>query len=50
MFLEGLPYFISPLGVRHYLRKLESMSDGALRAMGLLMMIAGLLVAYLSIY
>ena len=50
MFLEGLPYFISPVGVRRYLQKIESMSDGALRTMGLLMMLAGLLVAYLATF
>jgi uncharacterized protein YjeT (DUF2065 family) len=47
MFLEGLPYFVSPAGVRRYLRHVEHMSDGAMRTMGLALMIAGLVVAYL---
>ena len=47
LFLEGLPYFVSPAGVRRYLRHVEQMSDGALRSMGLALMVVGLLVAYL---
>jgi uncharacterized protein YjeT (DUF2065 family) len=48
IFLEGLPYLVSPAGVRSYLRLLDRMSDGALRAMGLALIAAGLMVAYFS--
>jgi uncharacterized protein YjeT (DUF2065 family) len=48
IFLEGLPYLISPAGVRSYLRLLERMSDGSMRAMGLALIAAGLVVAYFS--
>lgn len=48
MFLEGLPYFIAPSAIRSYLRQLETMSDGKLRAMGLTLMVLGLVVAYVT--
>jgi uncharacterized protein YjeT (DUF2065 family) len=48
IFLEGLPYLISPAGVRSYLRFLERMSDASMRAMGLALILAGLVVAYVS--
>ena len=50
MFVEGLPYFISPTGVRRYLEQLSTLSDGVLRALGLTLMVVGLLVAYLSMH
>ena len=49
LFLEGLPYFISPSGVRRYMTQLMAWSDGSLRGLGLILMIAGLIVAYLAI-
>jgi uncharacterized protein YjeT (DUF2065 family) len=48
LFIEGLPYLISPTGVRNYLRTLERMGDGALRGIGLALMAIGLLVAYFA--
>ena len=50
VFLEGLPYFISPSAVRRFLGQVSRMSDGALRTMGLALMVVGLLVAYLSLH
>jgi uncharacterized protein YjeT (DUF2065 family) len=50
VFLEGLPYFISPSGARRLLAELSRMSDGALRTMGLTLMVVGLLVAYLALH
>jgi len=47
LFLEGVPYFVSPAGVRRYLRQVERMSDAALRSIGFVLMVVGLLVAYL---
>lgn len=48
MFLEGLPYFASPRGVRRYMRLLSRTDDGKLRVLGLSLMIFGLIVAYLA--
>ena len=48
MFLEGLPYFVSPPGVRRFVHFLDTTSDGVLRLMGFLLMCAGLVVAYLA--
>lgn len=44
--LEGLPYFISPRAVRAYLRAIERVDDGALRALGLALLGAGLTLAW----
>ena len=48
MFLEGLPYFVSPGSVRRYMRVLMGMSNGGLRLIGLSLMVAGLVLAYLA--
>jgi uncharacterized protein YjeT (DUF2065 family) len=48
LFLEGLPYLISPTLVRRYLQAIQTMGDGALRALGLALIAAGLLVAFVS--
>ncbi len=48
MLIEGLPYLVSPSGVRNYLRMLERMEDIALRGIGLALIVGGLLVAYLA--
>lgn len=48
IFLEGLPYFVAPNGVRRHLEVLLKMNDRALRLIGLSMMVAGLIVAYLA--
>jgi uncharacterized protein YjeT (DUF2065 family) len=48
MFIEGLPYFISPPAVRRYLKSIEQMSDVTLRALGFAMMVAGLVVIFLA--
>ncbi len=48
LFLEGLPYFVSPGSVRRYMRVLLGMSDGALRLVGLTLIVVGLIVAYLA--
>ena len=50
MFLEGLPYFVSPQAVRRYLQLVSLLSDRALRTAGLTLMIAGLALAYLGLH
>lgn len=49
MILEGLPYFISPTGVKSYLARVLTMPDGTVRFIGFLLMTGGLVVAYLAI-
>ena len=48
VFIEGLPYFISPTAVRRYMTMVGAMSDAALRATGMLMMIVGLVIFYFA--
>jgi uncharacterized protein YjeT (DUF2065 family) len=48
MFLEGLPYFLSPRAVRSTMRFVSRLQDGSLRLVGIALMAAGLLVAYLA--
>ena len=50
IFLEGLPYFVSPNGVRRYMNQVCKMSDFALRGMGFVLMLAGLVLAYVSVH
>ena len=50
MFLEGLPYFISPAAVRRYMSQVQQLGDGTLRLLGVLLMAGGLLVAYFSLH
>jgi len=49
MILEGLPYFVSPSGVRSYLARILTMPDATIRTVGFLLMAGGLVVAYLAI-
>jgi uncharacterized protein YjeT (DUF2065 family) len=46
MFLEGLPYFVSPAAVRRFMISLDTLSDGALRMLGLGLMLVGLALAF----
>ena len=48
IFVEGLPYFISPPVVKRYLQQMQALNDGTLRALGLVLMTMGLIVAYYS--
>ena len=50
IFLEGLPYFISPPAVRRYLETLGRLSDRSLRVLGLTLMAGGLVLVYLSLH
>ncbi len=46
LFVEGLPYFVSPPAVRSYLERMARMSDAALRIVGLAMMAGGLAIVW----
>ena len=48
VFMEGLPYFVAPRGVRRTMAALITMRDGELRGIGLVLMVLGLLIAYAS--
>ncbi len=50
IFLEGLPYFISPSALRRVMEQMMTLGDGALRMTGLALMVAGLLVTYISLH
>jgi uncharacterized protein YjeT (DUF2065 family) len=48
LLLEGLPYFISPRGVRRYIAQLLTLKDSGLRSIGFALMLCGLILAYLA--
>ena len=46
MALEGLPYFIAPETARRYLQMLSGMEASRLRALGFVMLVSGLALAW----
>ena len=48
MIIEGLPYFALPERMKEVMRAVIQMPDGTLRMIGLGLMAAGLLIAYLG--
>jgi len=49
LFLEGLPWFVSPGGVRKTMTRIATLDDTPLRVLGFGMMTAGLLVAWWTV-
>ena len=47
MVIEGIPYFISPKGMKDYMSKILEMPDKDVRILGLLSMLAGLTIVYI---
>ncbi|TRO83717.1 DUF2065 domain-containing protein [Desulfuromonas acetexigens] len=47
MIIEGIPWFLSPGGMKNALRQMLSLPDKSLRLMGAVLMFAGLLTVYL---
>ena len=47
--LEGMPYFISPGGVRKWLQVIGIMSDSAIRGIGLVFMLIGITILYIAL-
>lgn len=45
--LEGMPWFLSPKGMKKYLRQMLAAPEATLRALGLMLMLTGLLMVYL---
>jgi uncharacterized protein YjeT (DUF2065 family) len=48
MFIEGMPYFVSPRSMRRFLALVQETSDPALRTAGFVMMVTGLVVVFLA--
>ncbi len=48
MIIEGLPYFAFPERMKEVMRAVIEMPDGTLRMIGLTLMAAGLVIAYLG--
>ena len=48
MFLEGLPYLVSPGAVRNYMRTMSEMGDTGMRVTGFALIAAGLAVAWFA--
>ena len=48
LIIEGSPYFLFPEKLKKFLAQILNISDGYLRAFGLVVMLAGLVVLYLS--
>lgn len=48
LIIEGVPYFMFPHRFKEMIKLLEQMEDSHLRVLGLIMMICGLILLYLS--
>jgi hypothetical protein len=48
LLLEGLPYFVSPRGMKRLMAQIPDLSDGTLRLWGVTAMLGGLLLVYLG--
>ena len=46
LFIEGLPYVISPHRMKKWMLTIQEIPDSQLRAMGLFAMVLGLIMAY----
>lgn len=47
--IEGLPYFISPSGVKKWLSMLQEMPDRSIRAIGFFFMLLGITILYIAL-
>ena len=48
LIVEGMPWFLSPRGTKRMLSELSQLNDNALRVVGLVFMLAGLLLVYFA--
>lgn len=46
---EGMPYFISPGGVRKWLQVVGLMSNSAIRGIGLIFMLVGITILFVAL-
>ena len=48
MVVEGIPYFAFPVKMKTWVEKILEMPEGALRRVGLVLMVSGVLLVYLG--
>jgi uncharacterized protein YjeT (DUF2065 family) len=48
MIIEGLPYFAFPEKMKTWMLQIQTMSDGTLRRLGLILMAVGLGLTYIG--
>ena len=48
MIIEGLPYFAFPEKMKLWMQQIQTMSDGVLRRLGLVLMALGLVLTYMG--
>ena len=48
MIIEGLPYFVFPDQIKELAKRLPSMSNNAIRMIGIIIIAIGLIVIYLG--
>jgi uncharacterized protein len=48
MIFEGVPYFLSPVKMKTWIRQMLTLPDSALRSFGAVLMVAGLVLVYLG--
>ncbi|MFO7965189.1 MAG: DUF2065 domain-containing protein [Desulfobacterales bacterium] len=48
MIIEGIPYFMVPDKMKHWIKNILQLPDGSLRRFGLVLMCLGLLFVYLG--
>jgi len=47
--IEGLPYFLSPGGIKKWLEIIREMSDSAVRGIGFFFILTGLSLLYIAL-
>ena len=47
--IEGIPYFLSPNGIKKWLAMVKEMSNSMLRGMGFFFILLGLAILYLAL-
>ncbi|MBE9502915.1 MAG: DUF2065 domain-containing protein [Proteobacteria bacterium] len=47
--IEGIPYFLSPVGIKKWLAMVKEMSNSMLRGMGFFFILLGLAILYLAL-
>ena len=48
LILEGIPYFAFPDKMKSMMEKIQEMEDGALRGVGVMAMVVGLILVYIG--
>lgn len=46
--LEGIPYFLSPQGMKNFAQRIPQMEDNSIRLWGLAAMLLGISIIYLG--